>query len=73
MAIERIDRNLCNGCGTCVNACPMDVIRLDKTDKRAVIAYVRECMCCAACEIECPAAAIYVSPEKYEQVAVSWR
>lgn len=29
MSIERIDPNLCNGCGMCVNACPCDVIRLD--------------------------------------------
>ena len=29
MAIERIDLELCNGCGICVTTCPVDVIRLD--------------------------------------------
>ena len=29
MSIEPINLNLCNGCGICVNTCPMDVIRLD--------------------------------------------
>lgn len=73
MSIERIDRETCTGCGICVNACPMDVIRMDKKVRKATIAYVQECMCCAACEIDCPARAIYVSPEKYDPVTVSWR
>jgi NADPH-dependent glutamate synthase beta subunit-like oxidoreductase len=29
MTIELIDYELCNGCGTCVTSCTMDVIRLD--------------------------------------------
>ena len=29
MAIERINPELCNGCGICVTTCPVDVIRLD--------------------------------------------
>ena len=29
MAIDEIDPELCNGCGVCVNSCPMDVIRMD--------------------------------------------
>ena len=29
MAIERINTELCNGCGICVTTCPVDVIRLN--------------------------------------------
>lgn len=29
MPIAKIDSNLCNGCGTCVDTCPEDVIRLN--------------------------------------------
>ncbi len=29
MSVELIDPKLCNGCGICLSACPMDVVRLD--------------------------------------------
>jgi NAD-dependent dihydropyrimidine dehydrogenase PreA subunit len=73
MSIQSINDALCIGCGICVNACPMDVIRLDKTKRKAVIKYVEDCMCCSWCEVECPQKAIYVSPEKYSPLMVSWR
>ena len=72
MAIERIDKELCIGCGTCVNSCPVDVIRLDKVRRKAFIAYPQECMCCVSCELDCPVGAIYVSPDKHDPLLVSW-
>lgn len=71
MAIQPINQELCIGCGVCVLACPMDVIRL--SGKKAVVKYPQECMCCAACEDDCPVGAIYVSPEKWEDLMVSWK
>lgn len=72
MSIERIDVELCTGCGVCVKTCPMDVIRMDEKRGKAMIKYVEECMCCDACEFDCPEGAIYVSPEKYQPLMVSW-
>lgn len=72
MSIERIDSELCTGCGICVNSCPMDVIRIDRESKKAVIKYPEDCMCCDYCELDCPVDAIYVSPEKYAPLMVSW-
>jgi NAD-dependent dihydropyrimidine dehydrogenase PreA subunit len=72
MPIERIDAELCNGCGNCVNSCPMDVIRMDEATKKAVIKYPEECMVCAYCELDCPENAIYVSPIKYVPLLTSW-
>ncbi len=72
MSIERIDPELCSGCGTCVNSCPMDVIRMDEEGKKAIIKYPEDCMCCDYCEIDCPVNAVYVSPEKYAPLMVAW-
>lgn len=72
MSIEKIDAELCTGCGICVNSCPLDVIRMDGAGNKAIIAYPEECMCCAYCELDCPEGAIYVSPEKQGPLLVSW-
>lgn len=47
MSIERIDTALCNGCRLCIDACPMDVIRLD-----TLVAERDEW---PACRLACPA------------------
>jgi NAD-dependent dihydropyrimidine dehydrogenase PreA subunit len=72
MAIERIDENQCNGCGICVNSCPMDVIRMDEERKKAIAIYPEDCTLCAVCEIDCPQHAIYVSPIKQVPVPMCW-
>jgi len=72
MSIEKIDSELCNGCGICVNICPMDVIRMDKESKKAVIQYPEDCMLCEFCVLDCPENAISISPEKSSPLIVSW-
>ena len=72
MAIERIDLELCNGCGLCVKICPMDVFRMDKQAKKAVITYAEDCMLCEFCVLDCPTRAITVTPEKSSPLILSW-
>jgi NAD-dependent dihydropyrimidine dehydrogenase PreA subunit len=72
MSIERIDPELCTGCGDCVNSCPMDVIRMDEKGEKAIIVYPEDCMLCLYCERDCPVDAIYVSPEKKITPLLSW-
>ena len=72
MAIERIDPELCNGCGICVNSCPTDVIRMDKKSKKAVIKYPEDCLLCGWCLDACPEDAIYISPVKTSPLILSW-
>jgi NAD-dependent dihydropyrimidine dehydrogenase PreA subunit len=72
MAIERIDLELCNGCGICVKICPMDVFRMDKQGKKSVITYPEDCMLCEFCVLDCPTKAITVTPEKTSPLLLSW-
>ncbi len=64
MAIESIDTELCNGCGTCVEICPGDVFRMDDKNEKAVIKYPKDCLFCRFCETDCPQHAIYVSDSR---------
>jgi NAD-dependent dihydropyrimidine dehydrogenase PreA subunit len=63
MGIKKIDEKLCNGCGVCLDSCPMDVIRLNEVTEKAFIAFGGDCHTCYMCEMDCPTDAIYVSPE----------
>ena len=72
MAIEKIDIELCNGCGKCVNSCPADVIRMNKEKKKASIEYPEECLMCLWCLTECPKKAITVTPVKSSPLFLSW-
>jgi NAD-dependent dihydropyrimidine dehydrogenase PreA subunit len=72
MSIQSIDKELCIGCGTCVEACPMDVIRMDDKVLYAVIKYPEDCQLCRLCELDCPQKAIYVAPDKPTPYLTSW-
>lgn len=61
--IQSIDQEKCIACGTCVEICPLDTIRLNDEGK-AFIAYGDDCMTCFKCERLCPAGAIFVHPFK---------
>lgn len=71
--IESIKEETCTGCGKCVSACPMDVLRIDKKKKKAYIKYRDDCMSCFNCEYDCPKkGTIYVSPKRAEWVRLPW-
>ena len=74
MGIRRIDEALCIGCGTCVEQCPMDVLRMDTSREppKAVIQYLRDCQSCALCESECPVEAIRVVPTFERGIVTAW-
>lgn len=69
--IENMDRDLCTGCGICVDTCPMDVIRLDGEDI-AVIQYQEDCCSCFACQMDCPERAVDVSMRAKVTTITSW-
>lgn len=67
-----INPELCNGDGICVKVCPVDVIRMDKKGKKAVVKYPEDCVLCEMCALECPTKAITITPEKTTPVMFSW-
>jgi len=72
VGIRRIDEELCNGCGICVENCPLDVLRLDLKKKVAFIKYLEDCQSCFLCERECPIGAITVTPYRERRTPLSW-
>lgn len=73
MGVRRVDISLCNGCGICVNVCPMDVLRMDQESNKAFIKYLRDCQSCFLCERECPEDAIRCVALHERRVATAWR
>ncbi len=55
MSVE-INMEQCNGCGICVEICPLDCLRMDENE----IAYMKydECWYCGSCTLDCPMEAI---------------
>jgi NAD-dependent dihydropyrimidine dehydrogenase PreA subunit len=72
LTIERIDSELCTGCGICVESCPTDVIRIDNGIQKAIIKYPEDCMLCRWCTLDCPQNAINVSPKKGSPLFTCW-
>lgn len=54
------DANLCTGCGTCEDTCPLDVIYMDEQNGHSFAKYPEECWHCGSCRQECPVEAIQI-------------
>ncbi len=56
----RIDPTACTGCGSCVQACSMDAIRLEKREGVLSLSQIDELRCtgCGSCVVACPVKAI---------------
>jgi L-aspartate semialdehyde sulfurtransferase ferredoxin len=55
-----VDFEKCSGCGTCIDACPVQVYELDEETKKTKVTNPAECLDCKACEIQCEAEAIQI-------------
>ncbi len=53
-----VDKENCNGCGKCIEFCPIDSIILE--DDKAYITV--DCIECGACVEQCPTNAILMTP-----------
>ena len=66
MGIKSIREDICIGCGTCVDDCPADVLRMG--EDKAYVAYPNDCMVCYQCEDACPVGAIDLSAEVVRRI-----
>ena len=58
MVMVTVDRNKCDGDGTCVNVCPQAVFKLEGGKAEPV--NMSECINCQTCVENCPQQAITV-------------
>lgn len=72
MPIERIDPELCIGCGICVTSCPADVIKMNNETQKAFAKYPQDCATCCWCLGECPVKAVVFTPVKMMPIFTSW-
>ena len=61
IAILKLNRDACVGCGLCVTVCPHRVFALQ--NGKAEIVDFGGCMECGACSRNCPTEAIFVNPD----------
>lgn len=58
----KVDLKKCDGDGTCVDSCPVEVFELQEVEggTKAVVVAEDECIACMACVVQCPEEAIEV-------------
>lgn len=62
MGVAHLEAGLCNGCGICIEDCPMDVFIMERETGKAQVLRADKCWECNLCEHICPTRAIEISP-----------
>ncbi len=62
MAVIKINKEKCIGCGACVNVCPVKLYSM-VDEKSKLTGDPKTCILCKACEKICPVGAIKVSED----------
>ena len=61
MKVAVVDEEKCSACSTCIQLCPVEAVRLDKSGKKPVARVDdRACLACTLCMTRCPEHAVAV-------------
>lgn len=62
--VAHIDRQRCDGCGLCIEACPGDALSIianrERPGKRITFVLPKGCRGCGVCQATCPKEAIFI-------------
>jgi ferredoxin len=58
--IVKIDRELCIGCGVCVDMCPQKILFIESVSGKCGVTDEKKCDRLAGCERACPVDAIKI-------------
>ena len=71
---QRFDAILCNGCNSCVEVCPTDVMMPNpEKEKPPIVLYPEECWFCGACIEECGTGALSMAHPLSQNISVNWQ
>jgi len=60
-----VDLDKCNGCGTCMDVCPVSVFEIKEVEgydgKKSVVIDQDACIVCRSCEVQCEQQAITIT------------
>jgi len=70
--LDKSIRERCNACSVCLAICPQDVFRIDKTNQKATIEYLGDCVACGMCERFCPRDCLEVTFERLRKAPLPY-
>ena len=58
-----IDYSVCISCDKCIQACPVDVLRVNQASGQPEVVYPDDCHICFLCQDDCPVNCLTVDPK----------